>query len=47
MVKLRLNHVFLLHVHKKRTDNIDHIKIAQEFVTVNEGRNNFLVLLSC
>ena len=41
MGQSRLNHVLLLHVHKERTDNIDLLKIAKEFVSVNERRKNF------
>ena len=37
----RLNNMMLLHIHKDLTDDIDNIKIAQEFVNANERRMNY------
>ena len=42
MTKERLNHVMLLHTHKDRTDNINLLEIAKEFVSYNDRRINFL-----
>ena len=36
-----LNHCMLLHAHKERTDSIDLLQIAKEFVMVNERRQIF------
>ena len=35
-----LNHYMLLHTHKERTDCIDLVHIAKDFVSVNERRRN-------
>ena len=37
----RLNHALLLHIHKDRTDNINLISIAKEFISFNERRQNY------
>ena len=34
----RLNHIMLLHVHCKNTDQLSMIKIAEEFVSDNQER---------
>lgn len=36
----RLNHLMILHVHKNKTDEIDLIKVANEFVEWKENRKN-------
>ena len=36
-----LNSAMLLHVHKEKTDSIELVKIASEFVAKNERRFNF------
>ena len=41
MSQPRLNHALLLHIHKDRTDNINLISIAKEFISVNERRQNY------
>ena len=38
MTQNRLNHLMVLHVHKVRTDSLDLMSIAREFVTGREGR---------
>ena len=38
MVQECLNHLLLLHVHKKRTDNLDPRAVAEEFVRLSEHR---------
>ena len=38
MGQQRLNDVTLLHIHKKRTDEIDLQTVAQAFVSVNDER---------
>ena len=38
MTQNRLNHLMVLHVHKERTDSLDLMNIAREFVTGREGR---------
>ena len=44
MTQEQLNHVMLLHTHKDRTDNINLLEIAKEFVSFNHGLINFLVI---
>ena len=41
MTQQRLNHCFILHVHRQRTDSLDLKVIAQEFVQRNERRQTF------
>ena len=41
MTQKRLNHVILLHTHKQRTDDLNLIKVAQDFATVNNRRRAF------
>ena len=43
MTKEQLNHVMLLHTHKDRTDNINLLEIAKEFVSFNNRRINLFV----
>ena len=38
MSQKRLNHVVLLHTHKERTDALDLLTIAKEFVSANDRR---------
>ena len=45
MSQTRLNHCMLLHVHKERTDKLDILQVASEFVSANERRQVFLVIL--
>ena len=42
MTQERLNHCMLLHMHREKTDNLDLIEIAKEFVSRCERRKNFL-----
>ena len=41
MSQKRLNHVALLHTQKERTDRIDLIAIAKEFVLANDRRRSY------
>ena len=41
MTQERLNHCMLLHMHREKTDNLDLIEIAKEFVSRCERRKNF------
>ena len=41
MTQKKLNHVTLLHVHKKRTDEIDVSSIVQSFISANSRRQCF------
>ena len=41
MLQPRLNHCMILHVHKEKTDEIDLIKVAQEFIAANDRRKTF------
>ena len=36
MTQKRLNHVVLLHTHKERTDEINVLEIAKEFITCKD-----------
>ena len=38
MNQIRVNNIMVLHVHKERTDNLDLIEIAREFVRGFENR---------
>ena len=38
MNQIRVNNIMVLHVHKERTDNLDLIEIAREFVRGSENR---------
>ena len=38
MFQERLNHLMVLYVHKDRLDQLDLLRIAQDFVTGREGR---------
>ena len=40
MTQEQLNHVMLLHAHNDRTDNINLLEIAKEFVSFNERQIN-------
>ena len=44
MGQQRLNNMMLLHIHKDLIDDINNIKIAQEFVNANERRMNELLI---
>ena len=37
----RLNNLFLLHVHKSRTDALDLVTIAKKFISANSRRENY------
>ena len=37
----RLNDLFLLHVHKSRTDALDLVTIAKKFISANSRRENY------
>ena len=39
MTQQRLNHCFILHVHRQKTDSLDLKEIAQEFIQRNERRH--------
>ena len=41
MSQQRLNHLLLLHIHKDRTDTIDLVSIAKEFISINERRLSY------
>ena len=36
MSQPRLNHVTILHIHKERTDQLDRLEIARNFVSTND-----------
>ena len=38
MSQPRVNHIILLHIHKNKTDNLDMVHIAKEFISVNDRR---------
>ena len=51
MTQQRLNHCMLLHIHRNKTDDLDLLKIATEFIKRNEiiletNNNNSIVGLS-
>ena len=41
MTECRLNNLFLIYIHKSLTDEIDLLKIAKNFVSVNSRRLNY------
>lgn len=41
MTEKRLNHLILLHSHKQRTDDINVLDIAKEFIQRNERRSKY------
>ena len=41
MMQKRLNHIVLLHTHQQRTDELELLQIAQDFVTRNSRRKHF------
>ena len=41
MTQPRLNSVMLLHIRKDKTDDIDLLTVAKEFISVNGRRNYF------
>ena len=41
MTQPRLNHVMLLHIHKERSDKLDLMTIAKEFISINERRQTY------
>ena len=41
MTQKRLNHVTIVHTHKKRTDDLNLLDIAKQFICGNERRANF------
>ena len=40
MSQQRLNHLMLLHVHKDRTDGLDLVDVANDFIVGSEHRKN-------
>ena len=38
MTQKRLNNYILLHVHKKITDDLDLVQVAQNFIDLNDER---------
>ena len=40
MTQSRLNHLLLLHVHKKSCDELDLVQVASDFVTTSEHRRS-------
>ena len=40
MKQLRLNNIMMLHVHKTRTDSLDLVEVANEFVSFRDVRNS-------
>ena len=41
MTSCRLNNLFLLYIHKEKTDALDLCKVAKEFVSVNSRRSHY------
>ena len=41
MSQPRLNHVMMLHIHKDKTDQLNTINIAKEFISFNDQRETF------
>ena len=41
MTQKRLNNVVLMHTHKERTDKVNLLSIAKDFVTSNERRAKY------
>ena len=41
MTEYRLNNLFLIYIHKSLTDEMDLLKIAKNFVSVNSRRLNY------
>lgn len=41
MSQPRLNHTMLLHIHKSRTDQLNLVEVAKEFVSINNRRQTF------
>lgn len=48
MTQQRLSHCLILHVHREKTDNLNHTEVAQEFIERNDRQKRFFwkVLLS-
>ena len=46
MLQAVLNYVMLLHVHKEKTDELDLLQIANNFVSINDRRKKSLVLFN-
>ena len=44
MTPKRLNHLIVIHIHKERTDQLDLLSIAKEFISVNERVRAILAL---
>ena len=42
MTQARLNHCMLLHVSRNKTDELNNVEIAKEFIGRNERRRNYL-----
>ena len=40
MKQLRLNNIMMLHVHKTRTDSLDLVEVANEFVSFRDVRKS-------
>ena len=41
MTQARLNHCMLLHVSRNKTDELNNVEIAKEFIGRNERRRNY------
>ena len=41
MSQPRLNHIMMLHIHKSKTDTLETVDIAKEFVSFNDQRKEF------
>ena len=37
----KLNYLLLMHVHQHRTDKLNLVELAKEFISLNSGRMNF------
>ena len=42
MTRQRLNHFMLLHVHKRYTDDLNVVNVANDFIANNEHRKQYL-----
>ena len=41
MTQKRLNHVTLMHTHKDRSDRLDILNVAKEFISTNDRRRTY------
>ena len=45
MLQTTLNYVMLLHVHKEKTDELDLLQIANNFVSINDRRKKIIIII--